>query len=94
MIGVSTPLFCLPPPSFIVVSSPLNWVPSADTCPISPSFQLLKVVVKTEKHDYVRFKTLNAIMATFPSDISIFFVVLFCFNTFPIPWNDSECHYQ
>ena len=79
---------------FIVVSFLLNGVPKIGTCPISPLFQLLGVVVKAEKHGYVRHKTLNAIMTAFPSDISIFSVVLFCFNTFPVPWNDLECHYQ
>ena len=33
-------------------------------------------------------------MAVFPSDTSIFSLVLFCFSTFPILWNDLECHYQ
>ena len=88
------PPFCLLQPFFIVVSFLLNWIPSADTCLINPSLQLLGVVVKAEKYDYVRYKTLNAIMAAFPSDISIFSVVLFYFSTFPVPWNNLECHYQ
>ena len=95
VIGVSAPpLFCLPPTSFIVFSFLLNLVSSADTCPISPFLQLLRVVVKAEKYGYVRYKALNAIMAAFPSNISIFSIVLFCFSTFPVPWNDLECHYQ
>ena len=57
------PLFCLPSPSFIVVSFFMNLVPSANTCPISPSPKLLGVVVKAEKYGYVMYKTLNAIMA-------------------------------
>ena len=92
-LGVSTPpsvsLYSL----FIVVSFLLNGVPKVGTCLISPSLQLLGVVVKAEKHGYVRHKALNEIMTVFPSNISIFFVVLFCFSTFPVPWNDLECHY-
>ena len=49
------------------------------------------MVVKVEKHGYVRYKVLNAIMAAFPLDISIFSVVLFYLSTFPVPWNDPEC---
>ena len=90
MIGVSAPLYCLPSPSFIEVSFLLNWVPNADTCPISPSPKLLGVVIRAEKHGYVRDKALNAIMAAFPLDISILFVVLFCFSTFPVPWSDPS----
>ena len=79
---------------FIVVSLLLNEVPKVGTYPISPSFQLLGVVVKEEEYGCVRHRARNAIMAAFPSDTSIFFVFLFCFNTFPILWNDLECHYQ
>ena len=64
------------------------------TCPISPPLQLLGVVVEVEKYGYVRHKALNEIMAAFPSDISIFSVVLFGFSTFSVPWNNLECHYQ
>ena len=78
---------------FIVVFFLLNEVPRAGTCPISPSLQLLGVVVKTEKYDCVRHKALNVIMVAFPLDTSIFSVVLFCFSTFLTPWNDMECHY-
>ena len=67
---------------------------SSGTCPISPPLQLLGVVVKIEKHGYVRHKALNVVMAAFPSNISIFSVVPLCFNTFLVPWNDLECHYQ
>ena len=81
-------------PLFIVVLLFLNGVSWVGTCPISPSLQLLEVVVKAEKYGYVRHKALNAVMAAFPSDISIFFAVPFCFSTFPVPWNDLECHYQ
>ena len=52
------------------------------------------MVVKAEKHGYVRHKTLNEIMAAFPSDISILSVVLLYFSTFSVPWNDLKCHYQ
>ena len=62
VIGVP-PLFCFPLLSFIVVSFFLNWVPNADTCPISLSPKLLGVVVKAEKLDYIRYKALDAIMA-------------------------------
>ena len=75
---------------FIVVFFLLNGVPRVCNCLISPSFQLLGVVVRTEKYDCIRYKVLNAIMAAFPLDT---FVVLFCFNTFPAPWGDRECHY-
>ena len=50
---------------FIVVLFLLNGVPKLGTCPISPFFQLLGVVVRTKKYHRVRHKTLNAIMATF-----------------------------
>jgi len=89
-----SPLYCLPLPSFIVISFLLNWVPSADICPISPSPKLLVVVVREEKHGYVRYKALNAIMTAFSLNIYILSVVLFCFSTFPVPWSDLECHSQ
>ena len=79
---------------FLVVSFLLNGIPRVGTCPISPSLQLLGVVVRTEKYGRVRHKALNAIMTAFPLDASDFSVVLFCFNAFPILWNDMECHYQ
>ena len=69
----------------------MNWVHSADTCPISPSSKLLGVVVKAEKYGYVRYKALNAIIVAFPLDISIFPIVLFYFCTFHVPWSDPEC---
>ena len=71
----------------------LNGVPKVGTCPISPSLQLLGVVVRTEKYGRVRHKALNAIMAAFPLDTFVFSVVLFCFSTFPALWNNIECHY-
>ena len=92
--GLSPPLSVSLHSLFIVVSFLLNGVPRVGTCPISPPFQLLKVVVKVEKHGYVRHKALNEIMVVFPSNISIFSVVLLCFSTFSVPWNDLECHYQ
>ena len=79
---------------FIVVSFLLNGVPGVGVCPISPSLQLLGVVVRTEKYGRVRHKTLNAIMTAFPLDTSVFSIVLFCFSVFPALWNDMECHYQ
>ena len=75
---------------FIAVFFLLNGVPRVGTCPISPSFQLLGVVVRIEKYSRVRHKALNAIMAAFPSNT---FVVLFYFSTFPAPWDDRKCHY-
>ena len=83
--GVSAPLSVSLHSLFIVVSFLLNRVPRVGTCPINPSLQLLGVVVKAEKHDYVRFKELNAIMAAFFSEISLFSVVLFYFSTFHVP---------
>ena len=62
-------------------------------CPISPSLPLLGVVVRTEKYGRVKLMALNAIMAAFPLDTSVFSIVLFCFNVFPALWNDMECHY-
>ena len=79
---------------FIVVFFLLNGVPRVGTCPISPSLQLLGVVVRTEKYGRVRHKALNVIMAAFPLDTSVFSAVLFCFSVFPALWNDMECHYQ
>ena len=79
---------------FIVVFFLLNGVLRVGICPISPSLQLLRVVVKVEKYGYVKHKALNAIMTAFSSDISIFSVVFFCFSIFSVPWNDMECHYQ
>ena len=76
---------------FIVVFFLLNWVPKVSTCLISPSLQLLGVVVSTEKYGRVRHKALNAIMAAFPLNT---LVVLFCFSTFLAPWDDRECHYR
>ena len=68
---------------FIVVSFLLNGTPRVGTCPISPSLQLLVVVVRTEKYGRVRRMALNAIMAAFPLNT---FVVLSCFSTLPAPW--------
>ena len=85
-----------PPPSvslyslFIVVSFLLNGAPRIGTCPINPSFQLLGVVVRTERYGRVRHKAPNVIMTAFPFNT---FIVLFCFSTFPAPWDDRECHY-
>ena len=76
---------------FIVVFFLLNGVPRVGTCPISPSLQLLGVVVRIEKYGRVRYKALNAIIAAFPLNT---FVVLFCFSNFPAPWDDRECHYR
>ena len=67
---------------FIVVFFLLNGVPRVGTCPISPSLQLLGVVVRIEKYGRVRYKALNAIIAAFPLNT---FIVLFCFSTFPAP---------
>ena len=79
---------------FIVIFFLLNRVPRVGICPISPSLQLLGVVVRTEKYGRVRHKALNAIMVVFPLNTSIFSVVLFCFCAFPALWNDMEYHYQ
>ena len=76
---------------FIVVFFLLNGVPRVGICPISPSFQLLGVVVRTEKYGHVRHRVLNAIMTVFPLDT---FVDIFYFSTFSAPWGDRECHYQ
>ena len=97
------PLVCwgVPPPPpnvslyslffFIVVFFSLNGAPRAGTRPISPSLQLVGVVVRAEKYSRVRSKALNAIMTAFPLNA---FVVLSCVSTFPAPWNDRECHYR
>ena len=78
---------------FIVVSFLLNGVPRVGTCPISLSLQLLGVIVRIEKYGSVRHKALNAIVAAFPLDASIFSIVFFCFSAFPAPWNDMDCCY-
>ena len=57
----------------------MDGVPRVGTCPISHSLQLLRVVVKAEKHGHVRHKALNVMIAAFPSDISLFSIVIFCF---------------
>ena len=67
---------------FIVVFFLLNGAPRVGTCPISPSLQLLGVVVRTEKYGRVRRMALNAIMTAFPLNT---FVVLSCFSTLPAP---------
>ena len=74
---------------FIVVSFLMDGVPKVGTCPISPSLQLLGVVVRTEKYGRVRHKALNAIMVV----ASVFSVVLFCLSAFPALWNDMKCRY-
>ena len=75
----------------ILVSFLLYGAPKAGTCPISPSLQLLGVVVRTEKYGRVRRKALNTIMKAFPLNT---YVVFSYFSTFPTPWNDGECHYR
>ena len=82
------------PSLFIVISFLLNGVPGVSVCFISPSLQLLGVVVRTKKYGRVRHKALNAIMTVFPLDTSVFSVVLFCFSAFPALWNDIECYYR
>ena len=78
---------------FIFVFFLLNEVPKVGTCLISLSLQLLGVVVRTEKYDSVRYQALNAIVAAFPLDASVFFVVFFYFSAFPALWNNMECCY-
>ena len=79
------PPHCLPSLPFILVFFLPIQIHSADTCPISPSPKLLRVVVKAEKHGSVRYKAPNAIMAAFPW-IFLFFplsfsvLVLFLFH--------------
>ena len=72
----------------------LNGVPRVDTCPISPSLQLLRVIVRTGKYGRIKHKALNAIMATYPLDTSLFSFVLFYLSIFPALWDDIKCHYQ
>ena len=91
--------FCLAPSVslyslFIVDFFLLNEVPRIGTYPISHSLQLLGVVIRTGKYGRVRHKALNAIMTAFPLVTSLFSVVLFCFGTFPTPWDDMGCYYQ
>ena len=74
--GSSPPPHCLPSLIFILVSFLPIQIYSADTCLISPSPKLLGVVVKAEKHGFVRYKVLNAIMAAFPQ-IFLFFPLFF-----------------
>ena len=78
---------------FIVDFFLLNGVPRVGACLIRPSLQLLGVVVRTWKYGHVRHKVINTIMAAFSLDTSLFSVVIFCYNTFPAPWYDIECHY-
>ena len=92
-------VFALPPAVslyslFIADFFLLNGVPRVGTCPISSSLQLLGVVVRIGKYSRVRHKALNAIMATYPLDTSLFSIVFFCLSTFPAPWDDMEFHYQ
>ena len=76
---------------FTAVFFLLNEASRVGTCLVSPSLQLLEVVVKTEKYGRVRHKALNAIMVAFSLNT---FVVLFHFSTFPAPWDNRECHYR
>ena len=89
--GSSPPLSVSLYSIFIVDFFLLNGVPRVGACPIRLSLQLLGVVVRTEKYGRVRHKALNAIMTAFPLNT---FVVLFCFSTFPAPWDDRKCHYR
>ena len=70
-VGGSTPppLLSLFTPLFIVVFLLLIGVPRVGTCPISPNFQLLGVVVRTEKQGCIRCKALNVINAAFPQTL-------------------------
>ena len=90
--GISAPPFYFSLLPFYSSFLPPEWVLRVGTCSINPSLQLLGVVVKAEKHGYVRYMALNAVMTAFPSNISIFSAVIFYFSTFPVPWNDLECH--
>ena len=92
-LGGGGSLFCFSLSPFIVVSFFLNRVPRVGTCPISLSLQLLGVVIRSEKYGSIRHKALNAIVAAFSLDASLFSVVFFCFCTFPALWNDMECRY-
>ena len=93
MLGGEDPLFCFSFLPFIVVSFLLNGVPRVGTCPISLSLQLLGVVVRTKKYGSVKHKALNAIVAAFSLDASVFSIVFFCFCVFPALWNNMECRY-
>ena len=55
----------------------LNGVLRVGSCPISPSLQLLGVVVRTGKYDHVKHKAMNAIMAAFSLDTFLFSVCPF-----------------
>ena len=93
--GSSPPLSVSLYSLFIVDFFLLNWIPRVGACLIRPSLQLLGVlVVRTGKYGHVRHKAMNAIMTAFSLDTSLFSVVIFCYNIFPAPWYDIECHYQ
>ena len=99
--GPSSVLESSPPPPFVSLYSLfivdfffLNGVFRVGAYPIRPPLQLLGVIVRTGKYGRVRHKVMNAIMAAFSLDTSLFFVVLFCYSIFPVPWYDIECHYQ
>ena len=79
---------------FIVDFFLLNGVLRVGACPIRPSLQLLGVVVRTGKYGHVRHKVMNAIMAAFSIDTSLFSIVLSCYSTFPAPWYNIVCHYK
>ena len=82
----------LPPSLFILASSPTR-MPTCrlmfrvDTCPISPYLKWLGVVVKDEKHGFVRCRVLNC------SNGSLSFVLCH-FSAFPFQLNDLGCHHQ
>ena len=79
---------------FIVDFFLLNGVPRVGVCPIRHSLQLLGVVVRTGKYGYIRHKVMNAIMAVFSLDPSLFSAVLSCYSIFPALWYDIVCHYK
>ena len=74
-LGGEDPLFVSLYPLFIIVSFLLNGVLRVGTWPISLSLQLLGVVVRSEKYNFVRHKALNAIVAAFPLDVSVFSII-------------------
>ena len=78
-VGIHPPPFVSLYSHFIVVFLLLTEVPRVGTCPIRSYFQLLGVVVRTEKYGCVRHKALNTIKAACPCTLSFY---LLSFSTF------------
>ena len=92
LIGVFSPPFSLPPPSFNSSFLPPELGLQGRYLSHQPFPPVVGSGCKGRKTWLCQVQSTKCNNGSFPLDISILSVVLFCLSTFSIPWNDSECH--